>query len=141
MNNESENLLKIKTKLSFNDFPQTVKTPVVLPASHVIVRKIVQQRHEQLLHAGINMMIADLRKRFWIIGIRKLVKFVIDKCIICKRHRAKPTQVSAAPLPIERVQSNAVFETTGVDLAGPIYLRDEEWIVINTCSVYRAIHL
>ncbi|GFX98322.1 integrase catalytic domain-containing protein [Trichonephila clavipes] len=37
---------------------------------------------------------------------------------------------------------SAVFEMTGVDLAGPILLRnrDKVWIEIFTCGVYRAIH-
>lgn len=37
---------------------------------------------------------------------------------------------------------SAVFETTGVDLAGPLVLRDQQkvWIAIFTCAVYRAVH-
>ncbi|GFQ79847.1 integrase catalytic domain-containing protein [Trichonephila clavata] len=37
---------------------------------------------------------------------------------------------------------SAVFETTGVDLAGPLLLRnrDKVWIAIFTCAVYRVIH-
>lgn len=140
---DNDNILRLKTKLLLTDFPENVKTPVVLPAKNDIIRKMVEQRHQQLLHAGSGMMITDLRKRFWIIGVRRLVKSVIDKCIVCKRHRAKPTGVTTAPLPIERVQASAPFEVTGVDLAGPIYLRDgnKSWIVVYTCAVYRAVHL
>ncbi|XP_045541691.1 uncharacterized protein LOC106718201 isoform X2 [Papilio machaon] len=141
--NDNDNILRIKTKLILTDFPEEVKTPAVLPAENVITRRLVEQRHLQLLHAGTNIMITDLRKRFWIVGIRRLVKSVIDKCVICRRHRAKATQVSTAPLPIERIQPLAPFEVTGVNLAGPIYLRGDlkSWIVIYTCAVYRAIHL
>lgn len=54
------------------------------------------------------------------------------------RGQAPPTV-----LPVERVRSAAVFETTGVDLAGPLLLRDKQkvWIVLYTCAVYRAVHL
>lgn len=140
---DKDEILRLKTKIILADFPEDFKTPAVLPASSIIIRRLVEQRHTQLLHAGTNMMITDIRKRFWIIGIRKLVKSVIDKCMICKRHRAKPTQASAAPLPIERIQPMATFEVTGVDLAGPIYLRGDvkSWIVIYCCAVYRCIHL
>lgn len=36
-----------------------------------------------------------------------------------------------------------MFEVTGIDLAGPLYLKDDSkiWIVIFTCAIYRAVHL
>lgn len=35
------------------------------------------------------------------------------------------------------------FEVTGIDLAGPLYLLNNEkcWIVLYTCAIYRAIRL
>ncbi|XP_071042460.1 uncharacterized protein [Parasteatoda tepidariorum] len=47
-----------------------------------------------------------------------------------------------ALLPGERVRISAVFETTEVDLAGPLVLRncDKVWIAIFTCAVHRAVH-
>ncbi|XP_059047592.1 uncharacterized protein LOC131843017 [Achroia grisella] len=52
-------------------------------------------------------------------------------------------EVSTAPLPVERTRCSAPFEITGVDLAGPLILRDGQkcWIVLYTCAVYRAVHL
>lgn len=37
----------------------------------------------------------------------------------------------------------AIFEVTGVDYAGPLYLKGGEkaWICLFTCAVYRAVHL
>ncbi|XP_073955657.1 uncharacterized protein [Choristoneura fumiferana] len=60
-----------------------------------------------------------------------------------KRHTSQPFQAPTAPLPVERVQLTAPFEVTGVDLAGPLYLRHGEkcWVVLYTCAVYRAVHL
>ncbi|GBL82420.1 hypothetical protein AVEN_252561-1 [Araneus ventricosus] len=47
------------------------------------------------------------------------------------------------PLPPDRVTDCAPFEVVGIDLAGPLFLKDEGkvWIVLFTCAVYRAIHL
>lgn len=140
---DTDKLLKVKTRLLLTDLPECTKSPVVVPAKNVIIRRMVEQRHVQLLHAGTNTMITDLRKRFWIIGIRLLVKSVINKCTVCKRHTSQPSRAPTAPLPVERVQLTAPFEITGVDLAGPLYLRDGEkcWVVLYTCAVYRAVHL
>lgn len=70
---DKNNILRIKTKLSLTDFPENVKTPVVILAKNVIIQRMIEQRHLQLLHAGSNIMITDLRKQFWIIGIKRLV--------------------------------------------------------------------
>ncbi|GBM52316.1 hypothetical protein AVEN_126396-1 [Araneus ventricosus] len=36
-----------------------------------------------------------------------------------------------------------VFQITGVDAAGPLFLRDNQkaWVLLFTCAVYRAVHL
>ncbi|GFV66790.1 integrase catalytic domain-containing protein [Trichonephila clavipes] len=46
-------------------------------------------------------------------------------------------------LPQDRVRDAAVFEIIGLDLAGPLILKNGEknWILILTCAVCRAIHL
>ncbi|GFU76539.1 integrase catalytic domain-containing protein [Trichonephila clavipes] len=47
------------------------------------------------------------------------------------------------PLPPDRVIDCAPFEIVGIDLAGPLFLKDgrKVWITLFTCAVYRAIHL
>lgn len=69
----------------------------------------------------------------------------IDKknCIKCKKQNVKPIKTSPTPLPIQRVLDACIFEVTGVDFAGPIFLkgRQKGWICLYTCAVYRAVHL
>jgi len=47
------------------------------------------------------------------------------------------------PLPGDRDGDALVFEVTGVDFAGPLYLKEggKIWILLFTCTVYRAVHL
>ncbi|GBN76559.1 hypothetical protein AVEN_152504-1 [Araneus ventricosus] len=47
------------------------------------------------------------------------------------------------PLPPDRVTDCAPFEIVGIDLAGPLFLKNEGKvrIVLFTCAVYRTIHL
>jgi len=42
-----------------------------------------------------------------------------------------------------RVRDTALLETTGVDMTGPLLLRDgrKVWVCLYTCAVYRAVHL
>ncbi|XP_055941904.1 uncharacterized protein LOC129971950 [Argiope bruennichi] len=74
---------------------------------------------------------------------RKTVQKVLSRCIRCKRYTSKKIESIPAPLPEDRVRETLIFEVTGVDLAGPLHLKDGEkaWILLFTCAVYRAIHL
>ncbi|KAJ0177792.1 hypothetical protein K1T71_006665 [Dendrolimus kikuchii] len=94
-------------------------------------------------HAGTQTLLADLRNNYWILGIRRLVKAIVSRCIICKRYKAKHYVVPEPPLPADRIKNTAPFEVTGIDLAGPLFLRSNQkcWIVLFTCAVYRAVHL
>ncbi|XP_072377028.1 uncharacterized protein [Diabrotica undecimpunctata] len=57
--------------------------------------------------------------------------------------RRKSFEVQTPPLPADRVRDTTAFEISGVDLAGPLYLKSGEkaWICLFTCAVYRAVHL
>ncbi|XP_071038610.1 uncharacterized protein, partial [Parasteatoda tepidariorum] len=73
----------------------------------------------------------------------KTIRTVVQRCVPCKRFTSKGTKTEPITLPAERVQDAATFQVTGVDLAGPLYLKGghKAWIVLHTCAVYRAIHL
>lgn len=60
-----------------------------------------------------------------------------------KRFTVTHIDPKSTPLPEDRVREATIFEVTGTDLAGPLFLRDgtKAWIVIFTCAVYRAVHL
>ena len=80
--------------------------------------------------------------QFWIVHAKKAVQRIIKKCTICIRFNRQPVTVPVAPLPENRVKNAKVFENTGIDLAGPLYLKsnEKEWVVIFTCGVIRAVH-
>ena len=67
----------------------------------------------------------------------------MKNCSICQRFSATRPVVAEGPLPYERVTLSAAFSATGVDLAGPLYAKDNTkcWIVLFTCAAYRAVHL
>ncbi|GFS50354.1 integrase catalytic domain-containing protein [Trichonephila clavipes] len=70
-----------------------------------------------------------------------LIIEIEENFVICQRFKSKLSTSVFASLPEERVRMSAVFETTGVDLAGPLLQNcDKVWIIIFTCVVYRAIH-
>ncbi|GFT59126.1 integrase catalytic domain-containing protein [Trichonephila clavipes] len=110
---------------------------------HPLVKRLIFERHLQSSHAGTQVVLKDIRQKFWLLRGRKTVQRVISKFVRCKRYAAKRIESIPAPLPEDRVREALVFEITGVDLAGSLHLRDgkKAWILLFTCPVYRAIHL
>ncbi|XP_059047181.1 uncharacterized protein LOC131842620 [Achroia grisella] len=140
---DSKNIIRVKTRLTLSGDTEDFVTPMLLPGTNSIVKRLVHRSHVLGLHAGTQTLINILREEYWIVGIRKLAKTVVRECIICKRHNVKACTVPLAPLPADRVTCRVPFEVTGVDLAGPLYLKsgDKCWIVVFTCATYRALHL
>ncbi|CAB0002444.1 unnamed protein product, partial [Nesidiocoris tenuis] len=140
---DDEGMLRVKTKLLSGDFASSFKTPILLPANHSIVRKMIFQKHVTNQHAGAATLLCLLREDYWILSGRRTVNQVLSKCVICQRFKSVHADAPAAPLPMERVLCGSVFSVIGIDLAGPLVLRDgaKSWIVIFTCACYRAVHL
>lgn len=141
--NKENNLYFVLTKIMNRQDTGRFKQPLLLPHSHPVVDKIIEEEHKQCGHAGVQFLVARLREKFWIVKSRLAVKRVVQKCVICKRFNQKPATVQSPPLPENRVKDAKVFEVSGIDLAGPLYLKDDSkvWIVIFTCGIYRAVHI
>ncbi|GFT14168.1 integrase catalytic domain-containing protein [Trichonephila clavipes] len=86
---------------------------------------------------------SNLRESYWIIKSRKTIRQVVRSCIACKRFSARSLETVSIPLPEDRVRDAAIFEVCGVDLCGPLFLKENKkcWIVLFTCAIYRAVHL
>jgi hypothetical protein len=84
-----------------------------------------------------------LREKVWIIGGRRAIKKVLTKCVTCRRFSSKCPDTVPATLPVDRVKDCKAFQVVGVDLAGPLFLknRSKAWVVLYTCAVYRCVHL
>lgn len=114
-----------------------------MPKNHVAVNSFVRQEHLNTYHCGAQTLRNNLREHFWIINSRVVARNTVHQCGRCKRFGARKFSAPEAPLPLNRVRDAAVFEVTGIDLGGPLYLQDgtKYWFVIFTCAVYRAAHL
>ncbi|XP_055947159.1 uncharacterized protein LOC129980800 [Argiope bruennichi] len=133
----------MKTRLAFREDTQDFKFSMILPSDHPVVTSLIISKHKELLHCGIQTLIARLREKYRILKARKTIRKVIRKCVICKRFNARYIEVMFALLPEDRIKDAFCFEVTGIDLAGPVFLRDgsKSWIVSFTSSVFRAVHL
>ncbi|GFY33031.1 integrase catalytic domain-containing protein [Trichonephila clavipes] len=115
-------ILRARTKLSFRE--DTILFPIILPNEHSVVHLMIVRKHEELMHAGVSILMNHLRENIWILRARKLIRQIIQKCTRCKRFLAQKTEVVPSSLPKDRVSNSKIFQVVGVELAGPLHLRD-----------------
>ncbi|XP_054721262.1 uncharacterized protein LOC129231039 [Uloborus diversus] len=138
-----EGILRAKSNVAQRDDKEDFRYPIILPSNHPVVHRLIFEKHVEMQHAGITILMAQLRETLWILKSRKTIRNVIRKCVKCQKFDRPKLEVEPGIPPEDRVREAAVFEVTGVDLAGPLYLKDGSkcWIVLFTCAIYRAVHL
>ncbi|UYV77097.1 hypothetical protein LAZ67_14003262 [Cordylochernes scorpioides] len=139
----TDGLWCVESKLLHGQVPEEFKTPIILPGDHPLVEQLIWEVHLKNGHVGVQFILSKLREKFWIIRGRKTIKKIISKCIACKRLKEKSLQRPMAALPENRIGLGKPFQITGVDLLGPLHLKEggKVWVAAFTCAVYRAIHL
>ncbi|UYV84801.1 hypothetical protein LAZ67_X003569 [Cordylochernes scorpioides] len=136
-------LIRIKSKLIERDDEYSFRYPILLPTKHHVVTCLIREFHLRHCHAGVQILSAKLRENYWILNSRRSIRSVVSQCAKCRRFSSKPVKTTPIHLPLVRVRDGTAFEILGVDLAGPLYLKNKTkaWIVLFTCAVFRAIHL
>ncbi|UYV75623.1 hypothetical protein LAZ67_13000781 [Cordylochernes scorpioides] len=117
-----EGLWCVEMKLLHGQDQEAFKRPILLPHNHPLVEQMVREIHQQNGHGGAQFILSQLREKFWIIGGRRLIKQIIGKCVICRRHNQKPIPTPGAALPTNRIGLGKTFEVTGLDLLRPRYI-------------------
>lgn len=146
----SDGLIRVRTRMANERYlPFDTRFPIILPSSHETVNVIVKHHHERNHHFGIEATIARLRSKYWIIGVRAVVKRAIFRCLFCLEMKAKAYNIPVGDLPEVRITSTTkAFEHVGADCFGPYQIysgeskyRREVNVVVFTCLVTRAIYL
>ncbi len=140
---DEDGLLRVKTRLLNREDTSCFKLPVILPNKHPLVDQMIMEEHLLSGHGGVQLLMSKLRERVWILQGRRACQRVLKSCRKCLRHTSKPFEVDPSSLPENRVKNAAAFEITGVDLAGPLFLRNgtKAWIVLFTCGIFRCVWL
>lgn len=130
--------------------------PILIPAKHHVTDLLIWRAHQQVMHSGGRVTLTQLKDTYWILRGRQQVKRVLFGCATCKRRNARAFDEAPAALPLGRVLEAEPFQHTGVDFAGPLYVkpldRQEEgddteppmekcYVALFTCAVTRAVHL
>ena len=119
--------------------------PVIIPHDHPVAKAIILDAHTHT-HCGPEWTLSLVLGKYWITKGRALVKSVLRKCVICKKLFAQPLTQKMADLPPGRLSTSRVFSDTGVDVMGPVYVKNyrhevKRYVCVFTCMSVRAIHL
>ena len=111
------------------------------------VEKIVEDAHIRILHGGVSLTMAEVRREYWIPRLRSLTK-VRKACHDCKRPQVTAfNNLSPGELPEDRTVGSRSFEVLGVDHAGPIYYHTKKsrgskvFLLIFLRNLTRAVHI
>ena len=122
---------------------------ILLPKEHALSWLIARYCHESGGHLGILASVAKVRATYWIIGIHRIMRNIISRCVKCKKKLMSMCGQVMSPLPIERLQPSPPFTNICVDYFGPYEVRGEVqkrvrgkcYGVILTCMAVRAVHI
>ena len=146
---DATGMLRCKGRLENAELPSDTKNPILLDAGHHVTTLIVMESHRRVMHCGVKATLTQIRARFWIVRGRQFVRKILHRCTTCRRLEGQPYRAPPAPpLPEIRVKEATPFLYTGVDFAGPLYVKSLQqsaslkvWICLYTCCVTRAVHL
>lgn len=145
----TDNLIVVGGRLHHASLSDEQKHPIVLPFGHKVTQLIFIYYHEILLHGGPQLLLSEVRLRFWPLKGRITARSTTSRCVTCVRAKPKFENPIMATLPSTRVRPARPFATTGVDFAGPLDVRSgirrvtsiKTWIAVFVCLATRAIHL
>lgn len=109
---------------------------------------MVKHYHQITVHAGTQRIIADIRRKYWILGIGRMANNIGLNCKFCQWLKAKPCEQQMSPLPIDRLKlMSPAFYTTYVDFMGPIMVKvsrnvkTKGYASVFSCTSSRAVHI
>lgn len=120
---------------------------IILDAKHEYTQLLIKPFHRKYYHGSNESVLNELRQKYWIIGLRKALRSIVAKCIVCKWLRAHPSQPKMAALPSARLAYRLMpFSHCGLDYFGPLTIKigrrkEKRWAALFTCMTTRAIHI
>ena len=124
---------------------------VRLPCDHHITKLIIRDCHHKVMHNGVRETLTELRSRFWLTKGRQVIRKQIYNCVVCRRYEGRSYKVEpSSDMPEFRFKEGYPFSSTGVDFAGPLFVKtvfgreiqvSKVYICLFTCGSTRAIHI
>lgn len=139
-------LLRVGGRLRRTEQLEFAIHPIVLDSRHPLSKLIIQDFDAKLHHSGAERVFAEVRRKYWILKGREVIRQHQRACLGCKTWRGKPSTQKMADLPPSRLRLlQPAYYSTGVDCFGPYLVKigrrnEKRWGLIvpdNPSSVFR----
>ena len=147
---DKEGMLRCRGRLGKSEWQYASKFPLLLSSDSYFTKLLIRDSHEKVKHMGVESTLNKLRCRYWVIRGRQFTK-VLASCLLCRKDQGETLLPPCSPdLQSFRVAAEYSFQYTGVDFAGPLYVKEiyvtssdlnKAYICLFTCATSRAIHL
>ena len=125
---DDKGILRVGGRLRKSNLTEEENHLVILPKKCVVSIMIIQWSHHSVAHGARGMTLNHLRQRgIWIVNANAIVRHVIHKCVICRKLCGKMGYQKMADLPQERCTEAAPFTYCGVDMFGPLIIKERRF--------------
>jgi hypothetical protein len=147
---DEQGVLRVGGRLRHSTLNYTAKHPIILPHTHHLTNLIIDSFHGKLMHAGPNLLLSILRKQYWILSARRIIRHRVFLCKSCFRTKATAPTPYMGDLPSDRLCQTRPFLKVGCDFAGPFFIKASNlrkakivkcYLCIFVCFTTKAVHL
>lgn len=147
---DKDGLMRVGGRLLYSNYSFDFKHPILLPSNSHLTYLIILYEHKRLLHAGAQSTLSAIRHNYWPINGRNTVQKLLRKCVTCFKVNPVPAAYQMGNLPEARVTPQRPFFITGVDFAGPFWVKDgkaknrtlvKTYLCVFICFTTKASHL
>lgn len=146
-----DGILRVGGRIKRAFIPYDSRHQMILPAKHPITEALVRHLHQENLHIGQKGLLGIVRQRYWPLNVKATIRKVIRNCMVCFKANPLKTTQMMGDLPSYRIRPAPVFSNTGVDYAGPFWIKSSStarkpfitkgYVCLFVCMQTRAIHL
>lgn len=144
---DQNGLLRVKGKFCKWGSDQNNEFPILLDDKSYITKLIIEQIHKVLNHAGVFVVLNELKHKYHIPKHFSVVKKILKACLFCTRMHGRTLKNNQNAYRDFRVDPPHVpFAFTFVDFLGPFNVKcdnstEKRYICIFSCCFTRAVHL
>ncbi|XP_052747990.1 uncharacterized protein LOC128200047 [Galleria mellonella] len=145
---DGDGLLRVDTRTkSAPGVSENARSPIILDGRNYSVRLLILHQHIQSAHSFNELILNELRQKFWILRARSTIRSVVNTCLQCRRWKGKTINPKTGDLPSHRLDHHKrPFTHVGLDYFGPIIItihrrHEKRYVALYTCLVTRAVHL
>ena len=129
---DEHGLFRWRGRFSNSSLPYHKKYPILLITNSCFTILLIRDAHKSVFRNGVRDTINEIRCKYWIPGIRRKVKNIINRCVTCKKFEGHPYFYPESPaLPECRIVPSHCFSNIGIAYAGPVFIKTGSQLKLN----------